>query len=93
VKAFKPVFWHLFKKYGGKNIPPNEPFSMVNSEFMQLVTQAQLINECLPERDISLHFLLAQVPVINELQSNRDTRATFVEFAEALVRCIDAASL
>jgi hypothetical protein len=93
LKAFKPVFWHLFMTYGGTTKRPGEAHFMIASEFNNLVNDAHFINDLFPAIKIPLMFNLAQVTVKNELTTNEQSRFNFIEFLEALTRIMEETSL
>ena len=37
LKAYKPLFWHIYKTFGGKACLPGESFYMINKELVYLV--------------------------------------------------------
>ena len=54
IKAFKPVFFHLYMKYGGHTRKPGEEMFMTLSEFSTLINAAGFVNDCFQQRDIAL---------------------------------------
>lgn len=56
LKAFKPLFLHLYQVYGGNHCKPGQEHFMRVDEFLKLVQDSGMINETLNQRDISLMF-------------------------------------
>ena len=56
LKAFKPVFLHLYDKYGGQSKKPGEEHYMTSEEFQKLAIEANLVNDICMQRDLGLMF-------------------------------------
>jgi hypothetical protein len=92
LKAYKPMFMHLYHSYGGTTCKPGEPTFMIASEFSRLIDDARLVNDLFNYNECALMFNQAQVPVADESTSSNHMRCTFIEFLEALTRAMDEAS-
>mmetsp|Transcript_40271 Transcript_40271/g.29012 ORF Transcript_40271/g.29012 Transcript_40271/m.29012 type:complete len:118 (+) Transcript_40271:1113-1466(+) len=93
LKAFKPVFQHVYKNYGGHRVQPGEKMYMAIEEFEEFVTDAGLINDICVVRDGSLCLGLSMLTQVNELDNKRHIQASFIEFLEAYVRIAEKASV
>lgn len=92
-KAYKPVLDAIYTKFSGrKAIPGQKPF-MSREEWMELCTQAGLVNDTFPSRDVDLTYCLAMSVRVDELRETKHMEMMFVEFLEALGRACDKASL
>ena len=62
-------------------------------EYIYLMSKAHLINDEHTERDASLSFCLSMMTQIDELNSDRHLKMTFVEFLETVARSSECLSL
>lgn len=93
LKAYLPLFNHVYNTYGGTHKVPGQKTFMTVDEFVKLVTEGGFVNDLFVSRDTSLCFNLAMMTQINEIESERHQRATFIEFLEAFARVAERASL
>ena len=58
----------------------------------QCIENTKLSNDMLRERDVSLFMNYSMFTQIEEVDLNRHLNATFIEFLECIVRCIEKSS-
>jgi len=61
LKAYKPMFFNIYNKFGGTHRKPSQPMFMTCDELENLVMQAGLVNDTMMQRDISLFFKLSMM--------------------------------
>ena len=65
---------------------PGDQLFMTTDEFEQLFADSNLINDNLYSRDIAVHFNMAMLTQVDELNKDRHLRMTYKEFLEAFAR-------
>eukprot|EP00347_Sterkiella_histriomuscorum_P020671 403336916 len=93
LKAYLPVFQHVYNNYGGTHRKPGQKMFMTVDEFENLILSVPLVNDLFGQRDTSVAFNLAMMTQVNELDSERHLQATFIEFLEAFSRVAEQAAL
>jgi hypothetical protein len=56
LKAYKPLFEHLYSKFGGKHCKPGQKLFMMIDEFDSFVNEIGLINDLFPSREVPVMF-------------------------------------
>jgi hypothetical protein len=88
-KFYMPVVKALFDKFGGKAAKPGEKKFMIVSEVMEVMVTADLLTDSFGSREVGIHFNLAMMTQVDELQSERHIKMSEVEFIECLARIAD----
>jgi hypothetical protein len=83
---------HLFKSFGGKNKKPGERQYIMADEFDQMWQYSGLVSDDFGPRDAYINFNASMMSQIDELESDRHVKASFVEFIEMFSRCCDKIS-
>jgi len=92
-KAYKPALDAVYAKFSGRKAAPGQKSFMSREEWSDLCSQAGLINDLFPARDVDLTYCLAMSLRQDEQREYKHMEMTFVEFLEALGRACDKASL
>ncbi|CDW85718.1 UNKNOWN [Stylonychia lemnae] len=92
LKAYMPVFMHIYNNFGGTHRKPGQKMFMTVDEFENFVLTVPLVNDLFGQRDSSVAFNLAMMTQVNELDQDRHLSATFIEFLEAFCRVADKAA-
>jgi len=61
LKAYAPLFQHLFNVYGGTHKKPGQKHFMTVDEFDALFTESGLVNDLLNQRELALFFNLGMM--------------------------------
>ena len=94
MKAFRPVFKHLFREYGGKKQMPGQRNYIAMEEFELLCQETGILADGLcTTAQVRLCYNLAMFTQVDELYSTRHQAASFTEFLEAIARVLDKAAL
>lgn len=88
-KSYLPVVQALYRKYSGMKTKPGQRKFTCVDEINKLVTDAELLNDTLVERDIVVLFNQSMMTQVDELNSDRIFQMSFIEFLEALARIAD----
>lgn len=92
LKKHKQILDTVYAKYSEKKVKPGEKKFMSLEELIDLCKHANLFDENFVERDVNLAFNTAMMTQMDELNSEKFFRMTFVEFLEALARIADKMS-
>lgn len=87
IKKYRQVFTHIYKKNSKLKVKPGEKPFMCLNEFRLILERANLAGNMVLERDIFLSFNFAMMTQVDELESERFTKMTEIEFIEAMARC------
>jgi len=72
------LFWHLYKKYGGKHVKAGQRFHMTVVEFEDLIIHTGIMNSLLTQRDIGTCFFKAMQTQVDELDKDKHLHADFI---------------
>ena len=82
----------LYAKYSGKLALPGSQRFMSLEEFVQMVSEAGVVDDNFGTREIGPMFNLAMMTQKNELDYDRHFNMTMPEFIEAIARVADKLS-
>jgi hypothetical protein len=71
LKAYLPLFNHIFNTYGGTHRLPGQKTFMTADEFAKMNLEGGLINDIFVQRDSSLCFNLSMMTQVNEIDGER----------------------
>ena len=92
LKAYLPVFKHIYENFGGKELLPGQKYHMNVSEFESFCTTAPLVNDIFGTRDAAYCFNMAMMTQMNDVDNDRHLQGQFIEFLEAFCRAADLAA-
>ena len=92
LKKHKSILETVYNKYSEKKVKPGEKKFMCLEELIDMCKHANIFDENCVERDVVIAFNMAMMTQIDELNSEKIFRMTFVEFLEALGRIADKLS-
>ena len=85
-KRYHSTLFKIFSKYIGKYALPGAPHYMSIHEFIELVGQANVVNDDFGQREIGSIFNLAMMTRVDELAQEKHMNMSYVEFLEAIGR-------
>lgn len=88
-KSHLPIWEHLFNSFGGRNKKPGERHYIMVDEFDTMWQYSGLVNDDFGARDAFTFFNAAMMTQIDELESDKHVKASFVEFLEMIGRCAE----
>ena len=88
-KTYLPIIQSVYKKYSGAKTKPGLKKFMCLEELFKLVNDAQLLNDRLVDRDISVFFNVSMMTQVDELTKDRIYEMAFIEYMECLARIAD----
>lgn len=86
MKKHKSILEQVYAKYSNKKVRPGEKKFMCLEELIDLCKYANLYDENFVERDACLAFNWAMMTQMDEINSERIFKMSFVEFLEAIGR-------
>ncbi len=86
IKKHKSILEQVYAKYSNKKVRPGEKKFMCLEELIDLCKHANLFDENFVERDACIAFNLAMMTNMDEINSERIFKMSFVEFLEAIGR-------
>lgn len=92
LKAYKPLFEHLFQTFGGSHKKPGEKHFITIDEYDSLLTEAEIVNDMLYQRDIPVHFNQSMQINLLEIENEKHMKAYYLEFLEMMCRALEDAS-
>ena len=88
-----PALKLLFKQNSGKySFGGQAPFMSLD-EFQELIVNSNVCSDSFGTREIRIHFNLAKMTEINEVDFKKHTEMSFIEFIEALGRVAERLDL
>ncbi len=76
----------VYRKWSGRNNAVGAPKFMSLSEFTDLMTEANVLNDDFGQKQVAVQFNLAMMTQIDEFENDKFLNMNFVEFLDALVR-------
>jgi hypothetical protein len=86
IQKYMQTLKDIYTKYSGREAMGGEQKYMALSEFVDLVTSTQVIDENFGVRELNVIFNLSMNPQIDEIRSERHCKMQFHEFVEAICR-------
>lgn len=86
MKRHKSILEQVYAKYSNKKVRPGDKKFMCLEELIDLCKHANLFDENFVERDACLAFNWAMMTQMDEINSERIFKMSFVEFLEAVGR-------
>ena len=93
LKAHKPIFDSIFKKFSGRKAIPGQKAFVSLEEFREFCTNAGLLNDFFSTREIDACFNQAMMTQTDEIFKKRHTEMNYLEFLEAVCRACDLAGV
>ena len=106
LKKHKSLLKALYAQYSGKHTPPGKPKLdfiniyiyiynryMTEDEFQEMVIDSNVISDDFGAREISVHFCLAMMTQIDEIDKTKHLEMNELEFIEALSRVAQKLSI
>lgn len=92
-KAYQPLFQMIYNVYSSKTAKPGQKQNMSLDEFDDIFQSSGILNDLLQARELSIHFNQGLMLHVNEVDQDKHTAASYIEFLEAYARCCDEASI
>ncbi len=89
LKRYIPIIKELYKKYSGRYALPGRPKYVSMDEFIQMVTDGQVVDDKFGSREIGILYNQSMFTQVDEIDDDRHTKMGLDEFMDAIGRVAD----